>query len=73
MATEKFGRMFNAEHSPSKSLEPNPTFFLLQKFVLEYSEMQSDGNSFGSDVVLKRFYMASSYKDNILDRIYEWL
>ena len=36
-----------------------------------YSVMQSDGNSFGGDVVLKNVNIASSYEDSILDQIYE--
>ena len=33
--------------------------------------MQSDGNSFGGDVVLDSVNMLSSYEDAILDQIYE--
>ena len=39
--------------------------------LLYYSVMQSDGNSFGGDVVLDRVNMVSSYEDRILDQIYE--
>ena len=38
---------------------------------LSYSVIQSDGNSFGGDVVLDKVDMAFSYKDSILDLIYE--
>ena len=31
--------------------------------------MQSDANSFGGDVVLESFNMASSCEDNILDQM----
>ena len=33
--------------------------------------MQSDGNSFGEDVVFDSFDMASRDGDNILDQIYD--
>ena len=33
-----------------------------------YSVMQSDGNSFGGDVVLKSINMASSYEDQIYEK-----
>ena len=36
-----------------------------------YSEMQSDGNSFGGDVVLKSVNMASRGEDSILGKIYD--
>ena len=36
-----------------------------------YSGMQSDGNSFGGDVVFKSVNMASCYEDSILDQITE--
>ena len=38
---------------------------------LSYSVMQSDGNSFGGVVVLDKVKMAFSYKDSILDLIFE--
>ena len=36
-----------------------------------YSKMQSDGNSFYGDVVLKSFNKAFRDKDSILDQKYE--
>ena len=33
--------------------------------------MQSDGNSFGGDIVLESVNMVSGGEDNILDQIYE--
>ena len=35
-----------------------------------YSVMQSDGNSFGGDVILDTFNIAYWDEDNILDQIY---
>ena len=39
----------------------------------DYRVMQSDGNTFGGDVVLKSFNIASSYEyeDSILEQMYE--
>ena len=36
-----------------------------------YSVMQSDGNSFGGDVVLNSFNKASWDEENILDQVYD--
>ena len=38
---------------------------------MQYSVMQSDGNSFCGDVVLNSFDKASRDKDNILDQVYK--
>ena len=37
----------------------------------DYRVMQSDGNSFGGDVVLKSVNIVSSYEDSILEQVYE--